>query len=81
MAWLAAHTEGYSGSDLRALCHEAAMGPIRDLGPAIERVAASTLRPVALQDFQAALEAVRPSVGAGQVQELEAWAHKFGARA
>lgn len=38
-------TEGYSASDLAALCKEAAMAPVRELGARIAHVAANQVRP------------------------------------
>uniref|UniRef100_A0A7S3D649 microtubule-severing ATPase n=1 Tax=Palpitomonas bilix TaxID=652834 RepID=A0A7S3D649_9EUKA len=57
-------TTGYSGSDLAALCKEAAMGPVREAGANIAHVSAKDLRPIAAKDFKAALRVVRPSVPA-----------------
>jgi SpoVK/Ycf46/Vps4 family AAA+-type ATPase len=81
MGWLAAQTERYSGSDLRALCHEAAMGAIREHGAKIASIKASALRPVQRRDFEAALQVIRPSVSAEQAAELDEWARKHGTRA
>eukprot|EP00887_Chlorella_sp_A99_P003565 scaffold7.g3565.t1 len=72
-------TPGYSGSDLAALCKEAAMGPIRELPSGkVATVAESALRPLGVQDFAAALRAIRPSVSAGQLARYEQWAAEFG---
>lgn len=78
MRKLAADTDMYSASDLKALCHEAAMGPLREHGGSIATVRASRLRPVMMQDFAAAVQVIRPSVTRQQVQQLEAWSQGFG---
>lgn len=81
LEWLAARTERYSGSDLRALCHEAAMAPLREQGAGIASVTAAALRPVQRRDFEAALGVMRPSVSGEQMEGLEAWAREYGTRA
>lgn len=53
--WLCA---GYSGADVRALCTEAAMGPIRTCED-IRTMDADAVRPINLDDFTAALRGVR----------------------
>lgn len=53
-AWLCA---GYSGADVRALCTEAAMGPIRTCDD-IRTMDADAVRPINLDDFTAALRGV-----------------------
>lgn len=52
----------YSASDIAALCKEAAMIPIRELGARISHVSARELRPVNLYDIEQALGTIRPSV-------------------
>lgn len=49
---------GYSGADVRALCTEAAMGPIRSCTD-IRTMDADAVRPINLDDFVAALRGVR----------------------
>jgi spastin len=49
-------TSGYSASDLTALCREAALGPVRELGAAIANVSIDSIRPVRLSDFSDALQ-------------------------
>lgn len=68
----------YSGSDLTALCREAAMQPIRELGSSVAHVPASRVRPVAVSDFAVALEATKPSVSKQQLSAHVQWTHEFG---
>lgn len=49
-------TTGYSASDLTALCREAALGPVRELGAAIASASLDSIRPVRLSDFSDALQ-------------------------
>uniref|UniRef100_A0ACD5Y0J1 Uncharacterized protein n=1 Tax=Avena sativa TaxID=4498 RepID=A0ACD5Y0J1_AVESA len=76
---LAVETEGYSGSDLRALCEEAAMMPIRELGPQnILTIKANQLRPLRYDDFRSAMTVIRPSLQKSKWDELEKWNGEFG---
>ncbi|WVZ82764.1 hypothetical protein U9M48_029992 [Paspalum notatum var. saurae] len=79
MERLAVETEGYSGSDLRALCEEAAMMPIRELGPQnILTIKANQLRPLKYEDFKKAMAVIRPSLQKSKWDELEKWNEEFG---
>ncbi|KAG5538523.1 hypothetical protein RHGRI_019188 [Rhododendron griersonianum] len=72
-------TEGYSGSDLQALCEEAAMMPIRELGSNILTIKANQVRPLRYEDFQKATTVIRPSLQKSKWEELERWNQEFGA--
>ena len=81
-----AKTDGYSGSDVRALISEACAFPVRDalaargVGATLTGLTPADLRPVTLRDFAAAARAVRPSVEPGEVARYEAYDEKHGAR-
>lgn len=74
-------TEGYSGSDLKAVCKDAALGPIRDLGTRVTEVKAEDVRGISAADFETAITRVRPSVSTSTVQALEAWNERYGVSA
>ncbi|XXG43179.1 hypothetical protein AAC387_Pa01g3279 [Persea americana] len=69
---------GYSGSDLQALCEEAAMMPIRELGTNILTVRANQVRPLRYGDFEKAMAVIRPSIVKSKWEELELWNKEFG---
>uniref|UniRef100_A0A9J2PLK8 microtubule-severing ATPase n=1 Tax=Ascaris lumbricoides TaxID=6252 RepID=A0A9J2PLK8_ASCLU len=59
---LAAKTEGYSNSDIVALCREAAMVPIREMSRRqLKQATEAQLRPIQMSDFETALSAIKPS--------------------
>lgn len=73
-------TEGYSGSDLSAVCHEAAMGPIRELGfAALKTIKPEDVRALAVRDFEAAVKTIRPSVSPDSLEAYVKWGDQFGA--
>ncbi|BAT83802.1 hypothetical protein LR48_Vigan03g062200 [Vigna angularis] len=75
---LVKETEGYSGSDLQALCEEAAMMPIRELGADILTVKANQVRGLRYKDFKKAMAVIRPSLIKSKWEELERWNKEFG---
>ncbi|WCJ22824.1 P-loop containing nucleoside triphosphate hydrolases superfamily protein [Euphorbia peplus] len=75
---LVSDTEGYSGSDLQALCEEAAMMPIRELGANILTVKANQVRRLRYEDFEKAMTVIRPSLSRSKWEELERWNEEFG---
>jgi SpoVK/Ycf46/Vps4 family AAA+-type ATPase len=78
VARVVAATEGYSGSDLAAVCKEAAMGPIRELGAALCTVRAEDVRPLVATDLIAALSNIKPSVSRESLAAFERWASLYG---
>ncbi|EPS63033.1 hypothetical protein M569_11755, partial [Genlisea aurea] len=75
---LVAETNGYSGSDLEALCGEAAMLPIRELGNDVLKVHPDQVRRLRYEDFVKAMSVVRPSLKKNRWEELERWNKEFG---
>ncbi|KAG8348031.1 AAA domain [Trypanosoma vivax] len=75
---IAAVTDGFSGADIKQLCREAAMGPLREVTTRLKDVALCDLRPIKRQDFMQALRRIRPSVGTSEVQRYLEWNRQFG---
>ncbi|KAL8109023.1 ATPase family AAA domain-containing protein FIGL1 [Apium graveolens] len=74
-------TEGYSGSDMKNLVKDASMGPLREAlrqGVQITKLNKEDMRPVTLQDFESALQEVRPSVSLNELGTYEDWNKQFG---
>lgn len=71
-------TEGYSGSDITLLAKDAAMGPLRLLGDKLLLTSKSEIRPICLQDFEASLKFIKPSVSQDNLIEFEQWLKLFG---
>lgn len=71
---IAEKTVGYSFADLRSLCAEAAMGPMRNFGMStlvvMDREQAP---PITKEDFKAALKKVVKSVSKKSIEEFELW--------
>jgi len=74
------HFPGYSGSDMTALCKDAAMQPLRHLGEALLTTPIDQIRPISLEDFRASMDNIRPSVGKKGLEQFEDWAKEFGER-
>ncbi|KAH9329616.1 hypothetical protein KI387_001724 [Taxus chinensis] len=74
-------TEGYSGSDMKNLVKDASMGPLREAlqkGTDIGKLRTEDMRTVTFQDFQNALQEVRPSVSQNELGIYEEWNQQFG---
>jgi len=56
------------------------MGPLRSLGEALLDMTMDQIRPIGLQDFQASLKTIRPSVSSEGLKQYEDWAKQYGER-
>ena len=70
-------SEGYSGADIKVMCAEASMGPIRDLHDIMSAQTAE-VRPIVMKDFDQALRSVRASVAPTEICAYLAWNDTFG---
>ena len=77
---LAEDTEGFSGADLKALCADAAMGPIRELGRHALEIAPENVPPIAFKHFRRALRTTKPSVSPSDLFHYEEWDKLYGSR-
>ncbi|XP_074531378.1 spastin-like isoform X1 [Halichoeres trimaculatus] len=79
LSYLAKKTAGYSGSDLTSLAKDAALGPIRELGPEqVRNMAASEMRNINKKDFEDSLKRIKPSVSPTTLHMYTQWNKDFG---
>mmetsp|Transcript_7240 Transcript_7240/g.11831 ORF Transcript_7240/g.11831 Transcript_7240/m.11831 type:complete len:598 (-) Transcript_7240:75-1868(-) len=87
-ASLAARTEHYSGADIKLICRDASMNPMRRVVDGLSPFDLVRLRdegklsagalPVQMADFEAALSNVQPSVSSHDTARYLDWARDFG---
>lgn len=72
-------TDGFSGADMKTLCHEALMGPIRSIGfEEMHSIDVNDVRLVDFSDFTNALKRVRASVSQDDLVQYEKWDNTYG---
>lgn len=77
---LARETDGFSGADLKALCTDAAMGPIRQLGPKALSIKIKDVPPISFKHFRRSLKGTRPSVAPADLVQYEEWDKAYGSK-
>lgn len=76
---LAKSTAGYSGADIKCLCQEAAMGPIRDISMKdLQDIEENEVRPVNYGDFETALKRVKATVDQSELDAYLQWDKTYG---
>nr|XP_018916809.1 PREDICTED: fidgetin-like protein 1 isoform X2 [Bemisia tabaci] len=72
-------TDGYSGADMKCVCKEASLEPIRSIDISkIKHISALDVRPITIDDFRAALSRVKSSVSAKDLDQYLEWDKLFG---
>lgn len=71
--------EGFSGADMKGLCQEAAMHPVREIDTNdISDISLDEVRPISFNDFKLALSTCRPSVSQDDLGSYIKWDQTFG---
>ena len=68
----------YSGSDLAALCKEAAMEPLRTITP--DQLSRGLVPEVSFASFDQAMNIIRPSVSSSSLEFYHEWNSQFGSK-
>lgn len=72
---------GFSGADARALCTEAAMGPVREIALIqgdLANIRAQDVPAITMVHFANAFDAVKPTVSPGDLLRYVDWNKEFG---
>jgi SpoVK/Ycf46/Vps4 family AAA+-type ATPase len=77
---LSNETSGFSGADLKALCVDAAMGPLRELGPKALDVDPSDVPAIAYKHFRRALRGTKASVAPDDLKVYLDWNATYGSK-
>ncbi|KAJ6220239.1 hypothetical protein RDWZM_006051 [Blomia tropicalis] len=75
---IAEKTEGYSGSDMKHLCSDAAMFSIKEVIEQLVNLEKDDIRNIRYEDFISALNTVKPSFSTEDLKDYEQWNKKFG---
>uniref|UniRef100_A0A8C5E9S0 Fidgetin-like protein 1 n=1 Tax=Gouania willdenowi TaxID=441366 RepID=A0A8C5E9S0_GOUWI len=79
LSQLAKSTAGYSGSDLTSLAKDAALGPIRELGPdQVRCMTAGEMRNIKMKDFVDSLMRIKSSVSPSTLNMYSKWNQDYG---
>lgn len=73
------HAEGFSGSDLKALTSDAAMGPIREISD-IANIETGQIPPVQESHFIESLRIIRPSTSQSMLKTYRDWNDQYGSK-
>ena len=71
-------SDGYSGADLKILCREAALGPLREQGEKLQNVQSDEVRAVKLRDFATAFRCVKPTVSDKDIEQHAEFNEAYG---
>jgi len=77
---LARDTKGFSGADLKSLCTDAAMGPIRQLGSKAMDININDVPPISYKHFKKSLRGTRPSVAPEDLTQYVEWDKTYGTK-
>ncbi len=75
---LSRDTDGFSGADLKNLCQQAAMGPVRKLGAKAMQIDINDLPPISYKHFRQALRGSNPSVAPADLKVYTDWNDTYG---
>lgn len=76
---IANSSKGYSGADIKILCSEASLGPIRSIDKTlIEHISSQDVRPLQKIDFDNAFSRVKSSVSDKDLETLVTWDVTYG---
>ncbi|KAJ8910358.1 hypothetical protein NQ315_004974 [Exocentrus adspersus] len=76
---IASLSDGYSGADIKNLCSEASLGPIRSIDISlIEKIQAAEVRPLIMDDFEKAFSRVKSSVSPKDLEQYISWNKIYG---
>jgi len=77
---LSNESDGFSGADLKALCVDAAMGPLRELGAKALEIEPNDIPPIAYKHFRRALRGTKASVAPAELAIYIEWNSTYGSR-